>query len=52
MKAIIIIGIIMIVGGFIAISERLAEIEAHQRVIESMLDDLNKKLWPNIGKRN
>jgi len=43
MKALIIIGIIIVVGGFIAISERLAEIEANQRVIKAMLDDLRQK---------
>lgn len=43
MKAIIIIGIIIMVSGFIGLADRLCEIEAHQRVIESMLDDIKNK---------
>lgn len=43
MKLFIIIAIVVIVGGIVSISERLTEIEAHQRVIESMLKDLKYK---------
>lgn len=43
MKALIIIGIIIIVIGFMSLADRLREVEAHQRVIESMLDDIKKK---------
>lgn len=43
MKALIIIGIIIMVIGFMSLADRLREVEAHQRVIESMLDDKNKK---------
>lgn len=51
MKAIIIIGVIIMVIGFIGLAERLCEIEAHQRVIESMLDELRNRLC-NIGGKN
>lgn len=43
MKALIIIGIIIMVIGFMSLADRLREVEAHQRVIESMLDDIKKK---------
>lgn len=43
MKVIVFIGIIIIVGCLISICDRLTEIIAHQRVIESMLDDIKKK---------
>lgn len=43
MKAIVIIGIIIVVCGLISVCDRLTEIIAHQRVIESKLDDIKKK---------
>lgn len=43
MKGLIIIGIVIVVGGLISVCDRLREIIAHQRVIESMLDDIKKK---------
>lgn len=43
MEGLIIIGIVIVAGGLISVCDRLREIIAHQRVIESMLDDLKKK---------
>lgn len=43
MKVLIIVAIVVIFVCLIGISDRITEIEAHQRVIESMLDDLKKK---------
>ncbi len=43
MKVFMFIAIVMIVACLVSISDKLSEIIAHQRVIESMLDDIKKK---------